>query len=232
MNRWKKLRILLLATTCGGALFVLGKSIFHSVRGVPTFVLPVTVPLPAWQPLTSSPLVDKTTEDSNFLSGRHYRYIQNGVPLDIEMHYLVNLVNIETRYLVNTNGDIPAIIKNYSSPSSSRPSLIIRQRKGIGFYSLFSERGRAHLSACINTYGVSTATSEQFWQSPSTYDLLSNHLLPWLSVQENLRLGDGRCLWANLSVPLTSSSPEEAYLSLEKTWVPWHKWWRYQLLKF
>jgi len=220
MNHSKQLRILLLAVTCSGVLFVLGKTILDSFKGTPTFVFPRTVPLPAWQPLISSPLVDKTTKDSNFLTGRHYQYTQNGVTLRIDM-----------RYLANTNGDIPALIKRYYSQSYSQPSLVIRQQQKIGFYNLFSDQKRAHLNACINSYGVSTATIQQFWQKTSNYDLLSSRLLPWLLVQENLRLGEHHCLWADLSIPLTSSSPEAAYLILEKTWVPWYRWWRHQLLK-
>lgn len=217
MIRWKKLRISLLAATCGGVIFVLGKSILFSAKGVPTFVLPATVPLPAWQPLTSRPLVEQNTGESNFELGKHYRYIQNRVALDIEM-----------RYLVDTNGDLKALIKKYFTSSSSQPSLVIRQND-IGFYGLFSEKERVHLSACINPHGVSTATIQQFWQNQNSYEVLSTRLLPWLLGQENLRIGDRRCLWADLSVPLTGSSPESAYLALENTWVLWYQWWRRHL---
>ncbi len=221
MSRCKQLKITLLAVTCGSVLFVLGKSILVSAKGFPTFVFPATAPLPTWQPLVSSPLVAQNAKSETILPGRHYRYTQNGVHLDIKM-----------RYLVNTNGDIPALIKKDFSPSYSQPLLVTRQRDGIGFYSLFREQERVHLSACINPHGVSTTTIQQFWQNQDTNHLLSSRLLPWLLGQENLRVGDRRCLWADLSVPVTSSSPEEAYLTLENTWVPWYKWWRRYLVQF
>ena len=61
MIRWKSLRISLLATTFGGVLFVMGKSIFSPIasnRTVAPFIFPSEVPLQNWQLLASRPLED------------------------------------------------------------------------------------------------------------------------------------------------------------------------------
>ena len=217
MNCWKKIRISLLATTFGGVLFVLGKSILYpslSDRIQPSLVFPAAVSLPEWQPLASRPLVDQIAESSEYISGRHYRYIQNGFPLDIEM-----------RYLVKTDGNIRLYINKYTNIPSSpdQPLPILRQQDRIGFYSLFVYQKRAYLSACINPRGGSTVTDYQFRRNRYIYDVRLSRFLPWLLGEADLR--DVRCLWAHLSVPLNNSSPEKAYQVLEKTWISWYNLW-------
>lgn len=213
MSCWKNLRIPLLAVTLSGVLLVLGKSILYpavSSRTVTPFVFPSAVSLLEWQPLPSHPLVDQTAKHPNYLSGRHYQYIQNNLPLNIEM-----------RYVVDTAGDVKDFIKTYTSIPSSP---VLRQQEGIGFYSLFIYQGKAYLSTCINPHGGSTVTARQFKQNRNTYDLQLGRLLPWLLGQENLK--DERCLWTHLSIPLRDSSPEPAYLLLESAWFSWYQWWR------
>lgn len=213
MISWKPLRLMLLATTFSGVFLVLIKSILYpapSNSTVNSFVFPQSVPLQGWQPLASEPLVDATTAPAPKVSGRHYRYSQNSLPLDIEM-----------RYFIGTSGDVKDFIKTYNSIQAS-PAL--RQKDGIGFYGLFTHQEKAHLSACINPYGGSTFTARQFKQNFNAYNLQFNRLLPWLLGQDNLQ--DERCLWTYLSVPLKSSSPELAYQQLEKVWFSWYQWWQ------
>ncbi len=213
MSPWKTVQTSLLVTTFGGVLLVLGKSILYPNAGVyreTPFVFPATVPLPDWQPLASSSL----NNHKNELSGKHYRYVQKDLPLDIEM-----------RYLTNIDGDVNAFIKQYAPHSSSEGQLrgVVRQQEGVGFHRLFVEKGRVYLSACINSNGGSTVTSKQFRQNRNTHDLNFNRLLVWLLARGKLR--DERCLWAHLSVPLKNSSEQETYPILEKAWVSWYQWW-------
>lgn len=213
MIRWKNLRTPLLAVTLSGVLLVLGKVILYpavSNRTVSSFVLPSAVPLPGWQPLPSHLLVAPTAKDPSYISGRQYQYIQNDLPLNIEM-----------RYLVNTVGDVKGLIKTYTSIPSSP---VLHQQEGIGFYGLFTYQGKAYLSSCINPSGGSTVTDNQFKQNRNIYDLQLGRLLPWLLGQEKLK--DERCLWAHLSIPLRHSSPEPSYQTLESAWVSWYQWWR------
>jgi cyanosortase A-associated protein len=217
MNGWKKIRISFLAITFGGVCFALGKSILYpsvSDRTPLPFVFPPAVSLPEWQPVASSPLVSTTEESSNYLVGRHYRYIKQGLSLDIEM-----------RYLVQTDGNVNFFIKKYKTIPSSPGQLlpVLRQQEGVGSYNLFVHQGRAYLSTCINPRGGSTVTNNQFILNRYLYDVRLGRLLPWLLGQVELR--DMRCLWAHMSVPLNNSSPENAYKTLEKAWVSWYKWW-------
>ena len=209
----EKLRLSLLAVIFGSVFCVLGKTILPLTAGnITPFVFPAAVPLPAWQPQKSRPLAAPIAEIPEYLSGRHYRYIQNDLTLDIEM-----------RYMVNTPGHVKYFIRSIQ-PSPNQLTLALRQQKAVGFYYLFAHQRRAYLSTCINSRGGSTATESQFQQNRYLYDIHLGRLLPWLLGREAFQ--DKRCLWAHLSIPLKDSASEDAYQTLEKAWVDWYKWWR------
>ena len=220
----EKVRISLLAVIFGSVFFFLGRTILLAPavgkNKVSTFVFPTAVPLPEWQLKKSRPLAAAITNDPNYISGRHYQYIQNNLTLDIEMGYIVN-----------TKGDVKSFIQNYSfMPLSPGQSSVLRQQLGIGFYSLFAHHQRAYLSTCINSRGGSTVTNTQFRRNRDIYDNIYNlhfkdRLLPWLQGQVSIR--DMRCLWTHLSIPLKNSSPEGAYQTLEKAWESWYQWWHH-----
>lgn len=210
---WRNLRIPFLAFSFSGVMMVLGKSILYpavSSSVVAPFAFPTTVALPGWQSLPSHPLRDINAQYPNYLSGRQYQYIQDELNLEIEM-----------RYLVNSVGDIDELPNSHKYNSLS-PQL--RQKKGIGFYEVFTDREKAYLRSCINPYGGSTVNDKQFKQNRNTYDLQSNRLIPWLLGIKKLK--DERCLWAYLSIPLKRSSHEAAYQHLENVWVSWYGWWQ------
>lgn len=219
---WKQMRIALLVLTCANILFVLGRSILDPTIGKRTvnpFVFPSVVPLQQWQLVASQPLENKTVEqpplDNLVLPGRHYRYIQNGLPLDIKM-----------RYEVQTTGNVLQSIRSYT-PIKLPPNqqlVTVREHKPVGFYGLFVYDKRAYLDACINPNGGSTFTKEQFSYNRIHYDIQFNRLFPWLLGQQRLR--DKRCLWTHLSIPLNQSSPQSAYATLENAWFSWYQWWR------
>lgn len=216
----KRLRILLLAVIFGSVFFFLGRTILVSTAGkvkVIPFDFPTAVPLIKWQLKNSRPLTPPVGESPSYLSGRQYQYIQNDLTLDIEM-----------RYLVNTKGDVKSFIQTYSSIPLSPNQLLLRQQSGIGFYSLFTYQQRAYLSSCINSGGGSTVTDTQFLQNRYMYDTIydmrfKERLIPWLQGRRGIR--DVRCLWAHLSIPLSNSSPEGDYQTLEKVWFSWYQWW-------
>lgn len=222
MSLWKQLRIPLLVFAFANVLFVFGKSILDPTVGKRTitpFVFPSVVPLPQWQWVASQPLENQTVERPPFgklvLPGIHYRYVQNDLPLDIKM-----------RYEVETDGDGKRFIKDNTAiqVSLTQPLVVVRQHEGLGFYGLFVYQKRAYLDACINPRGGSTFTQEQFSYNRIHYDVQFDRLLLWLLGQQGLR--DNRCLWTYLSIPLNQSSPESAYVILEKAWFSWYHWWR------
>lgn len=221
MSFWKHLRIPLLAFTCANVLLVVGRSILDPTIGKQTVtpnVFPSAVPLPQWQAVASNPLENKTADPPLVgelaLPGRHYRYIQNGLPLDIKM-----------RYEVQTNGDVKQLIRNHADIQfpHNQPMVVVREQERVGFYGLFVHQKRAYLDACINPRGGSTFTTEQFSYNRNHYDVQFARLLPWLLGQQKLR--DKRCLWAHLSIPLNQSSQQEAYDVLENAWFSWYQWW-------
>ncbi len=201
----EKVRIALLTVILSSVFLVFGRISLAPTASnskITPFVFPTTVPLPGWQPIGSRPMSDSFA--------RHYQYIQNDLPLNIEM-----------RYLVNTGGNVRYLVNYYSSiPLSSGQSS--RFHKGIGFYILFAHQQRAYLSSCINSRGGSTVTASQFMQNRYIYDMRFERLLPWLLGQGSVV--DKRCLWAHLSIPL-NSAPEDAYRVLETAWFSWYQWW-------
>lgn len=187
----EKFRFSVLAVIFGSGVWVLGKLITAPLVGNSTvvpLVFPTVVPLPEWQPVQSFALA-APIDKSPIVSGRHYRYIQNNVPLDIEMRYVVNNIGMQ-RNIVNNRGfqgaglNVKLLIQLHSStpPSPGRLAKILRQRakEGIGFYNLFTFQRRAYLSTCANPRGGSTVTEAQFQQNRYLYDLQLGRFLSWL----------------------------------------------------
>ena len=208
----EKLRLPLLAVIFGSVFCVLGKTILPPTAAkITPSVFPTAVPLAAWQLEKSRPLAT-IAQIPEYFSGRHYRYMQNDLPLDIEM-----------RYMANTPGHVKYFIRSVL-PSLNQLSLTLRQQEGVGFYYLFAYQQRAYLSTCINSRGGSTVTETQFQQNRYRYDINLGRLVPWLLGQQPFQ--DKRCLWAHLSIPLKNSASGDAYQTLEKAWFDWYQWWQ------
>lgn len=146
-----------------------------------------------------------------FLNIYEYQYKQSSSnkPLSILMYYSVS-----------TRGEASGFLaKQYKQVIFTTP----QQVKGsaeVGYYSLYSYKGRSHLVSCINPVGNTTVTSNQFLANRNRYDLQASRFFPWLLGQVSLR--DMRCLWVDMSIPL---EPKVAYPILEKTWEVWKKYW-------
>lgn len=213
MFSWKTVRIWLLAALFSGVLCVLVKSILfpHTPDAAATpFVFPTTVSLPEWQFLDSAPL--KITNNPNFRASRRYRYQQNDISLNIDMHYIIN-----------SPGDVKDFINKHIFSQKSATSLLLREKSGVGFHALFMTQEKAFLSSCINPRGGSTVTFDQFRDNRNTYDIQPVRILLWLLGLQELR--DWRCMWNVLSVPVVKDKPEEVYPILESAWFSWYSWW-------
>lgn len=215
LNHWEIIRISILATTSVGVFCVLLKSLtspnFTRAKAG-NLVLSENVPLKAWQQIASTSVGNQTTNYTEEIAAKHYQYIQNNLPLDIEM-----------RYLASSDGNVQKIFKRYNKLGASQISTDIRQQTGIGSYGLLIHQNKANLTACINPQRNSTFKAEQFVQNQMNIDVLSKRFIPWLFSGESLR--DRRCLWVNLSIPLKDSSSQKAFLTLEKAWVDWYQYW-------
>lgn len=229
----EKFRIPLLAIVFGTVFFFLGKAILFSPserssvvssRFTP-FVFPTNVPLSGWQlsssssppaPLTLPPTADTETYSLRTLARKQYRYIQNNLPLDIHM-----------TYVVNTSGkfNLKSTVKDYFSTKLplNLPLPTLRHQEGIGFYNLVTVEQRAYLNACINSRGGSTITQLQFMLNRYVYDIRPDRIILWLLGEAPLR--DRRCLWTHLSIPLKNTSSNNAYQILETAWFSWYQWW-------
>ncbi len=213
-----KPRTLLLATTAIATAFVLGKSVLHPGITSPlpqNYNFPEFITLSPWQQSFSKAVKPHMVEPNayisgNLIAGKHYRYRHNEKYLDIEM-----------RYFSQTNGDLKSFITSKTAELSSR----LKQDSEGGFYSIYIYQDKAYLSACINSLGGSTITSDQFQNNRLIYNTHIKQIVPWLLGQREFR--DKRCLWAHLSLALDAeTSVEETYLTLETVWFDWHDWWR------
>ena len=220
MIKWRQYRQVLLALTCFSVFFTLGKFNLDPTAGnrpVTAFAFPKVVPLPGWQLLESRSLgkpIASLPQGVNVLAGsQKYFYKQNNQHLEIDM-----------RYMVGTWGDIYAYFKKYSSINLQSGQLYqnLRQRQGVGFYTLFVYQQRAHLTACINPRGRSTVISDQFLANRQTHYFQIRRLVPWFLGQESLL--DNSCLWAHMSMPL-NQLPQTTYPILEQAWFSWYQWW-------
>ncbi len=211
----KQLRMPLVALANALVILVIGKILLAPAPAIlkqtpTTMALPPVVPLPNWQLVKSESLPPHAFIVANW----HYKYIQNQLPLDIDM-----------RYVEETDGDVKQLIGKYASKelAAAQPNLSVREYSGVGFYGVYVYQQQAYLDACINPRGASTFTAEQFSYNRRHYELQFNRLLAYLLKDEPLR--ERRCLWSHLSVPLNDNSTESAYDNLETAWVSWYKWW-------
>ena len=215
-QEWKLVRIGLLATTFAGVLLVLVKSIFYPASSDRTrypFEFPPEVALPGWQSLESKSLVP--TEDSVFLSARNYQYVQNNRSLEIKMYYVI----------VDDASGIQEVLEQHGYGSWVISKAQMQENKQIGFYAFWQSEQQVNLGACINPYGDSTVTTDQFGQNHNVSALKLRRIVPWLLGTDSLR--DLRCLWTTLSMPLeTGESVEKVYPILEEAWFSWYDSWQ------
>lgn len=212
-----KFRSAIVFSTAIASIVVLGKSLAYPVvqsSSVSKFAFPKSIPLSRSQFVSSDAVNPYLVRPpayiaGDFIAGKRYRYLYGEKYLDIEM-----------RYLNNTNGDLKSFIN--SQTGKLLPTLKDSDR---GFYSIYSDENKAYLSACINSRGGSTVTNDQFNRDRLIYDVRLNRILPWLLGQAELK--DRRCLWAHLSIPLESKAfQEKTYQTLKIAWFDWYDWWQ------
>lgn len=208
--------ILLAAITFSvGALLL--KTIISPVAKVPKavpFSFPEAVPLNQWKitghESTATP-ADKPAGD--VVSIRQYQYTS--------ANYNSSQLTISAYYLTQTDGDLKPFIEQ--KVGQVGPTL--RQNSVYGTYSLFSAQGRVHLTSCLNPRSPATVTSDQFSRNRMIYDIRLSRLVPWLKGQQTLP--DERCLWTQLSVPVSQYASEViAHEAVEMAWTEWAQWWR------
>ena len=214
MNKSRKAMVVVTAIA---SVVVLGKSLANSAAksaSVSKFAFPKSIPLSRSQFVSDDAVNPYLVQppayiSGNFIAGKRYRYLHDEKYLDIEM-----------RYLGNTNGDLKSFIT-----SQTGELFPVLKNSDRGFYTVYADEDKAYLSACINSRGGTTATSDQFNRNRLIYDVRLDRFVPWLSGKAELK--DKRCLWAHLSYPLDrNSTEEETYRTLEIVWQDWQAYWR------
>jgi cyanosortase A-associated protein len=181
---------------------------FFSSQTKPHYQFPHAVPLSGWEHYATGSVNTELVRPpahitGQFLAGKRYVYGQKDLRLDIEM-----------RYLKETDGDLKSFIHSQFQTISSS----LRYHPQLGSYVVYHRYDRAFLTACLNSQGGSTVTSDQFRLNRILYDSRPVRILTWLKGTTNLQ--DRRCLWAHLSIPFSPTrSPKVTYLSLESVWV-------------
>lgn len=216
----EEIRTKFLVLTCLGVFFTIGKLSFDSNaanRTVKEYAFPTYVPLTGDKILESDQLpttIQQPKQYESIIASRHYRYLQNGIPLDINIHYVVG-----------TLGNVAKFVKEDNKINIPEDKIFkyINTTQNLGFYGTFVYRNQAYLSSCINSRGGSTVTPEQFIKNRYRYDLNLNHFQSWLFGNESLL--DRRCLLVNLSTPINKTNPISSYQFLEKAWFSCYKWW-------
>jgi cyanosortase A-associated protein len=220
MLKWQQQRQIILAIALGSVVFSLLRLSTDSTvgkRSLAAFTFPQTVPLPGWQMLESQTIKavsDGATNSYNaVLASQKYHYRNRERLLEIEM-----------RYMASNSGDLENYLMRHTAIKLKAGQLLqnIRQHQGVGYYSLFTEKGRSHLAACINPQGSSTVTREQFLANRYTYDLQPQRMMSVFLGKASLL--DNRCLWVNLSI-LIDGDATSAYPVLEQAWWSWYRWW-------
>lgn len=216
MIRWLKRNPL--GVVWGMTVLVLGVAIASFQPQIPQvapYPFPQVIPLADWtftdsQPLTSDQTPNSQDIPGEIVSGQRYHYRQDQTDLQIEM-----------RYLTQTNGDLKTLIKNQTGSLGT----VLQSVAGVGKFSLFAQGSESQLDACINPRGTSTVTSDQFKRNRTLYDGQSGRFWSWILGQAPLH--DNRCLWTRMtlstSVNVPSVEPSQALIT---TWEDWHRWWQ------
>ncbi len=220
----QNIRGLLLTIQVVAILLVLGKIVLNPTQksnNFQVFMFPENVTLPKWK-LVKTGLINNELVKSpayiqgDYISGKKYYYLKKNPNLKLNRNLYLN---IEMRYLVNTNGSLKSVIKNYTGTLS--PALY--QEKEIGSYSIFLHQDTVYLTSCINPHGGSTITVDEFYKNRMLYDASLERIISWLFTSR--KIIDNRCLWAHLSMPLNNISEEVIRQNLETAWFDWYGWW-------
>ncbi|WP_017326522.1 cyanoexosortase A system-associated protein [Synechococcus sp. PCC 7336] len=221
MPKWNPLQTPVLATVLLAiavtAIQTLNRPQLQSVA-VPSYIYPEVVPLPGWQeiparaaetPPTLFPPPSPHAPSGEVVASTQYLYRHD-----------TTILTIDTRYLINTNGQL----KDYISELSGTLWSALRERDNVGHYGLFTDGDRAYISACLNPRGGSTVTSDRFRQNRYLYDFRPARIAAWVVGRDTIQ--DRRCLWTTLSVAIADyASLSQAERDLETAWFDWFAWW-------
>lgn len=214
---WQRLKLGLFGVIFISTVSVAIRIIFQSqppTSSAPKITFPESIPLPQWQYVNSSAW---ETDTNSSINGWQYQYTRSDRQLEIRM-----------RYLPVTEGNISRLLQVHADIPPATVQIDENYREEIGYYGFFVYEEQANLVACINPYGNSTVTEQQFAQNLSAHGFKFDRLLPWIFGHQDLI--NRSCLFTLLSMPVDSSALDESAgletsPELESAWVNWYQWW-------
>ena len=226
-NIGKEIKISTLGIVGGTLILALGEMVFIPLPDKTSFSpqhFPEQINLPGWQSHSGSFPKHFKEYQLQTIPKKSYQYTQDISFANTSIGYAeessVSLsVNIQMHYLQEEQ-DVKTLLRKYTSLPPQ--SLTVLSREDIGSYGVLVHQDQLHLSSCITPQG-SSIVDRGFNRHYPALQLLSDRLVFWLLGEKPLV--ENVCLWSHLSIPLVDSSPEKAYLTLEKVWLSWYKHW-------
>ena len=228
INIGKEIKISMLGIAGGTLMLALGEMIFSPLPQKSLFLeqnFPDEISL-AGRQFSSGNLHQHFHENKlKTIPGKSYRYTKDNSVVNASIRYTAETsvpssVNIQMHY-ISTGHDVKTLLEKYTS--LPHQSLKVLEQEEIGFYGVLIHQDQLHLSSCITPQGSSIVSNAKFYQSYPAFQLFSDRLVFWLLGEKPLV--ENVCLWSHLSIPLADSSPDRAYLTLEKIWVSWYEHW-------
>lgn len=210
--------VIVLITSCIAIIISLSNTL---PKNRSKYQLPSQISMAKWQ-LNSTNNLPKALQNGA-LSARQYLYSSS---LQSDFRYDLRIDALYINRVVSIPKSLDIIGLKYPSNNSR-----IHYLDKVGYYALFFDQERAYLSSCINSYGFTTVTEDQFiYYRP--LDLSFSHISAYLIGTRDLF--DSRCLLSTLSIPLgkntmaelQKNSIEKKAQILEKAWIEWHQNWK------
>lgn len=239
INIGKEIKISMLGIVGGTLMLTLGEIILIPLPQKTSFIeqnFPEQVSLPGWQ-VDSGNLPQHFNKNSlQTIPSKSYKYIQDDSLVNLPIVRRQVMANAEGKYTevpssslavniqmhyITAGHDVKTLLEKYTS--LPHQSLQVLSQEEIGSYGVLVHQDQLHLSSCITPQGSSIVSKGDVSQTYPALQSLSDRLTFWLLGEKPIV--ENVCLWSHLSIPITDSSPETAYLTLEKVWFSWYEHW-------
>lgn len=244
MQAWKKIRIVILASSCISIISLLGilQSGIDRFKPQNTEIFPKDLNFSKnWEFVGSSKIdLDTALQASDIQASRpgrryQYLYLPDSDPCQIQEILSSsddskpcsgNYVNAEMIFFnQGTPVNSVEVLENILNVSVAEiePNASIQSQVNVGFTMAFIHNNRSYLTSCINASGGTTVTRFQHIQNRNFHDVNPQRILTWIIGLNDLR--DWRCLWTNLSAEIDATSNYTPSPLLHEFWQLWYAWW-------
>lgn len=211
-ENWQNIQLAILGIALIATTTILIKGLFFPSDSTQTneekIDFPKRVALDNWQFLNSDSVAD--TENA-----QNWQYKQKNKQLQIN-----------TYYIYSSEGNVNRFLQIYQDIPPATLDFNIRYKDNLGFYAFFIYEDQPQIASCINPYGETTVTSQQFAQNVSQNGLQLQRILPWLFGQQDLI--NRSCLFTVITLNSHDIVEDEQltldhYADLEQAWFSWYE---------